>query len=135
MSADVDAAHRRILLASRVRGGGGSNDALALDFLRTQALAAALGFRRAWPAPDNERLQPVLASANREFAREMRSRALLLPSLDAAAHAAPPPPSAWPLWEGRMGGEGRLFRNWTEAPICTQHEAILEEYHRLAGSV
>ena len=64
----------------------------ALDFLETQGAAAALGFRRAWPAeaPDPV-LEKVLDGRDVEFGRRLAAAGLLLPSLDARTEA----PAAW----------------------------------------
>ena len=141
---EADEYHRRQIRAVERRSAQDStkdglnaedtNESSLLNFLRTQALAAAFGLRRAWPSSPSKQLRRVLAPRDRAFARELRRMGMLLPSLEAGASTSADqvPKQAWPLWQKAMAD--LLYRNGSSPPLCIQHEAIVAEFDARASA-
>ena len=125
-------------LATNTEDDAGTASALLLDFLRDQGLAAALGFRRAWPSTRQSAYQKIAAGSDLKFARSLHDLGLLLPSLDAESPQKPPT-QAWDIWETKMQQRGQplpfaaskelsyLFSNVTKK-VCHQQAAMLKTY-------
>ena len=88
-------------LATNAEDGAVTASVLLLDFLRDQGLAAALGFRRAWPSTRQSGYHKIAAGSDLKFARALHDLGLLLPSLDAESPQEPPA-QAWDIWETKM---------------------------------
>ena len=142
--------HHRALINQKLSDTSGKPDGdaydpeLLLTFLRDQGLAAALGFRRAWPSPRVASFKLLASPRDLKFARGLQRLGLLLPSLDSES-TEPPPAQAWGLWEERMVAESQplpfettrylsfLYQNTTASkqfayPRCKQHDAMMRSY-------
>ena len=133
---------RLVSLMAKPAASGGTKDAagttLLLDFLRDQGLAAALGFRRAWPSMRQSAFEKIAAGSDLKFARALQDLDVLLPSLDAESPQKPPS-QAWGIWENSMQQGGQplpfvttarlafLFSNETRA-VCLQQPEMLKSY-------
>ena len=142
--------HHRALINQKLSSAAGKADAdtadpeLLLTFLRDQGLAAALGFRRAWPSPRAVSFKQLASLRDLKFARGLQRLGLLLSSLDAES-TEPLPAQAWGLWEELMVAETQplpfrtpqqwsfLYKNTTLSkqyayPRCKQHDAMIHSY-------
>jgi len=138
----VDKLHRPLL--DGLTNDQGS-EALLLEFLRDQAFASMLGFRRAWPTPNPEVARRFASRDDLAFARLTARGGLLLPSLShrfagrMRARSGPDGRSADLLEDdGRMWKFGDVLystkvREDRRVP-CEHSSLILDEWKSAASS-
>jgi len=119
--------------ANRAGGGAASTGPQlgmpqVLEFLRTQGVASALGFRRAWPNPRWVESATIADADDVAFARALHAHELLIRSMDALS-TEPPRPSLLDTSPPTWDFEGRLWRaaNATVA-ICEDAPRIIESF-------